>query len=418
MWRETFRIARLALAANRMRTLLALLGIVIGVATVIAMVSLVNGFQRSFERGIQSFSNNTIYIRTFRPGVAFSGNLPDSLRRRRGFTPEDAAAIRERAPAVAAVSAIKGAWADIRLSRGHRRTRVTQTFGAEEGLLKTRGMDVAAGRFFTAQEVTRRSNVVVLGKDTREALFKDGSGVGHTVHLNGIPFTVIGEFEAKGRFLGENLDEIACVPWTVVDKYWATPPNAPPWYSKKGEVFLDATPVSPELTETAMQQVRSVLRVQRHVPSNRTDDFEVFSDDVFLSLYRSITGGIVAIMLLISSVSLLVGGIGVMNIMLVAVTERTREIGIRKALGAPRRAILLQFLIEAVLLTLAGGAVGIVLGASVSVGVKAVSGLPTFVSPGSIVAAVAVSTAVGIFCGLYPAVRASRLDPVDALRYE
>jgi len=418
LWRETFRIARQALAANRMRTLLALLGIVIGVATVIAMVSLVNGFQRSFERGIQSFSNNTIYIRTFRPGVVFNGNLPDSLRKRRGFTPEDAQAIRDRAPAVSAVSAIKGAWADIRLSYGHRRTRITQTFGAEEGLLKTRGMDMAAGRFFTAQELTRRSNVVVLGKDTREALFKDGSGVGRTVHLNGIPFTVIGEFEAKGRFLGENLDELACVPWTVVDKYWQTPPNAPPWFSKKGEVFLDATPVAPELTETAMQQVRSVLRVQRHLPSNRTDDFEVFSDDVFLSLYHSITGGIVAIMILISSVSLLVGGIGVMNIMLVAVTERTREIGIRKALGAPRHAILLQFLIEAVLLTLAGGAVGIALGSSVSVGVKAVSGLPTFVSPESVVVAVAVSTAVGVFCGLYPAMRASRLDPVDALRYE
>ena len=418
MWRETFRIARLALAANRLRTLLALLGIVIGVATVIAMVSLVNGFQRSFERGIQSFSNNTIYIRTFRPGVMFDGNLPDSLRRRRGFTPEDARAIRERAPAVAAVSAIKGAWADIRLSRGHRRTRITQTFGAEEGLLRTRGMDLAAGRFFTAQELVRRSNVVVLGKDTREALFRDASGVGHTVHLNGIPFTVIGEFTAKGRFLGENLDELACVPWPVVDKYWATPPNAPPWYSKKGEVFLDATPVSPELTETAMQQVRAVLRVQRHLPSNRGDDFEVFSDDVFLSLYHSITGGIVAIMLLISSVALVVGGIGVMNIMLVAVTERTREIGIRKALGAPRRAILLQFLIEAVLLAIAGGAFGILLGAGVSVGVRAVSGLPTFVSPASIVAAVGVSTAVGVFCGLYPAMRAASLDPVDALRYE
>src|SRR5262245_24980501 len=301
-----------------MRTLLALLGIVIGVATVIAMASLVNGFQRAFERGVQSFSNNTIYIRTFRPGVVFGGHLPDSLRRRRGFTPEDAHAIRERAPAVAAVSAIKGAWADIRLSRGHRRTRITQTFGAEEGLLRTRGMDMAAGRFFTAEELTRRANVVVLGKDTRESLFLDGSGVGHTVHLNGIPFTVIGEFEAKGKFLGENLDEMACVPWTVVDKYWQTPPNAPPWFSKKGEVFLDATPISPELTETAMNQVRAVLRVQRHIPSNRADDFEVFSDDVFLSLYRSITGGIVAIMLLISSVALLVGGIGVMNIMLVA----------------------------------------------------------------------------------------------------
>jgi putative ABC transport system permease protein len=418
MWRETFRIARRALVANRMRTLLALLGIVIGVATVIAMVSLVNGFQRSFEKGIQSFSNNTIYIRTFRPGVFFDGELPDSLRRRHAFTLDDAQSLRERAAAVAAVSAVKRTYQDIRLSRAHRRTRITITFGAEEGLLRTRGMDVATGRFFTEQELAGRSNVVVLGRDTREALFGDASGLGQTVHMNGIPFTVIGEFELKGRFLGENLDEVACVPWTTMDKYWASPPNAPPWFTKKGEVFLDATPTSPELTETAMQQIRSVLRVQRHIPSNRADDFEVFSDDAFLVIYRSITGGIVVIMLLISSVALIVGGIGVMNIMLVAVTERTREIGIRKALGAPRRAILLQFLIEAVLLTLVGGTLGILLGSGVSAGVKAVSGLPTFVTASSIVAAVGVSTAVGVFCGLYPAMRASRLDPVDALRYE
>jgi len=418
LWNETFRIARLALAANRLRTMLALLGIVIGVATVIGMVSLVNGFQRAFQKGVQSFSNNTIYVRSFRPGVMFNGQIPDSLRRRRGFTPEDLAALRERAPALAAASAIKGAYADVRLSYGHRRTRTTQTFGAEEGLLTTRGMELSAGRFFTQAEIVRRANVVVLGKDTREALFRDASGIGRTVHLNGIPFTVIGEFEAKGRFLGENLDEMACVPWTTVDKYWATPPNAPPWYSKKGEVFIDATPISPEMTQTAMQQVRAVLRVQRHLPSNRADDFEVFSDDVFLSLYHSITGGIVAIMVLISSISLLVGGIGVMNIMLVAVTERTREIGIRKALGAPRRAILLQFLLEAVILTLVGGTLGILLGSGISAGVRAVSGLPTFVSPGSVVAGVVVSTVVGVFCGLYPAMRASRLDPVDALRYE
>jgi putative ABC transport system permease protein len=154
------------------------------------------------------------------------------------------------------------------------------------------------------------------------------------------------------------------------------------------------------------------------VPSNRQDDFEVFNDDAFRTLYQTITGGIVALMMLISSISLVVGGIGVMNIMLVAVTERTREIGVRKALGAPRRAILLQFLIEAILLTVAGGGVGILLGAGVAVLVRVTSGLPTFVSAGSVIAALIVSTGVGIFCGLYPAMRASRLDPVESLRYE
>jgi len=161
-----------------------------------------------------------------------------------------------------------------------------------------------------------------------------------------------------------------------------------------------------------------VLRLQRHVPVNRSDDFDVFSDDAFLTLYNTITGGIVALMMLISSIALLVGGIGIMNIMLVAVTERTREIGVRKALGAPRKAILLQFLIEAVILTAVGGLVGIALGAGVATAVRTFSGLPTYVSAVSVIAGVVVSTGVGVFCGLYPAMRASRLDPVEALRYE
>ena len=415
---ETFAIARQALAANRMRSVLALLGIVIGVGTVIGMVSLINGFQRSFQQNIQAFGNNTLYIRRIRPGIQFSDGVPDTLKQRKAFTIADARAIIDQSPAVAAVSVFKFAYNDIKLSRRDRQTKTTFIYGTDDQLLRTHGYDLARGRFFTGEEVRGNANVVVLGKDTRETLFKDASGLGQTVHLNGIPFTVIGEFEPKGRFLGNNFDEVACIPYPLIDKYWGTPPDAPPWFVKRGELFLDAVAVSPEQSEEAIRQISEVLRVRRHLPSNKLNDFVVFSDDAFIALYNTITGGIFALMFLISSISLVVGGIGVMNIMLVAVTERTREIGVRKALGAPRRAIMLQFLLEALLLTAAGGALGVLLGAGVSWLVHAVSPLPTFVSAWSVIVGLLVSTLIGVFFGLYPAMRASRLDPVESLRYE
>ncbi len=415
---ETFAMARSALVANRLRSMLALLGIVIGVGTVIGMVSLINGFQRSFQQSIQSLGNNTLYIRRIRPGINFNDGIPDSLKQRKAFTMEDAQAIVAGSPSVKAISPFKFPYTDIRLSRRNKVTKSTFCYGTNEQYLVTHSYDLARGRFFTQEEVRTKSNVVVLGKDTREALFGDASGLGQTVHLNGIPFTVIGEFEKKGKFLGNNFDEVACLPYAIIDKYWSAPANAPPWFPKKGELFLDAIAVSPELSEQAMKEISEVLRVRRHLPSNKLNDFTVFSDDAFLSLYNAVTGGIVALMTLISSISLIVGGIGVMNIMLVAVTERTREIGVRKALGAPRRAILLQFLIEAVILTAVGGVIGIFLGAGVSWLVRALSPLPTFVSPWSVVTGILFSALVGVFFGLYPAMRASRLDPVESLRYE
>jgi putative ABC transport system permease protein len=416
--RETISMASRALVANRLRSALALLGIVIGVGTVIGMVALINGFQRSFQQSIQSFGNNTIYIRRIRPGIQFSGGVPDSLKQRKAFTMDDADAIMARAPAVKAIAPFKFVFDNLQLSRQGKTTRGTFCFGTNENYLTTHGYDLARGRFFTEEEVRRNANVVVLGKDTREALFKDASGLGERIHINGIPFTVIGEYEVKGKMLGNNFDQVATVPYTTIDKYFPAPNDAPPWFPKRGELFLDAIAQTPEQSELAQQQIIETLRIRRHLPSNKGNNFVVFTDEQFLALYNAVTGGIFALMALISSISLFVGGIGVMNIMLVAVTERTREIGVRKALGAPRKAILTQFLLEAVLLTGVGGAIGILLGAGVSWVVHALSKLPTYVSPWSVVTALAFSAVVGIFFGFYPAMRASRLDPVDSLRYE
>jgi len=416
--RETFQMAAKALVANRLRSALALLGVVIGVGTVIGMVSLINGFQRSFQQSIQSIGNNTIYIRRIRPGVNMGGQIPDSLKQRRAFTMDDAQAILANAPAVRAIAPFKWPWDDLRLRAGDKQTRFTFVYGTNQDYLTTHGYDLSQGRFFTEEECRRNANVCVIGKDTREALFGDAAGVGKRIHIGKIPFTVIGEFEPKGRFLGNNFDQVAAVPYSTVDKYFPAPNDAPPWFPKRGELFLDAIAVSPELSEEAQRQIIEILRVRRHLPSNKMNDFAIFTDSAFLSLYNQITGGIVALMTLIASVSLLVGGIGVMNIMLVAVTERTREIGVRKALGAPRKAILLQFLLEAVVLTATGGVLGILLGAGISALVKALSPLPTYVSLWSVIIGVLFSAVVGVFFGLYPAMRASRLDPVDSLRYE
>jgi putative ABC transport system permease protein len=417
MMSDAFGMAGRALVANRLRSVLALLGIVIGVGTVIGMVALVNGFQRSFQQSIQSFGNNTIYIRRIRPGIQFDG-VPDSLRQRKAFTQEDAAAIMERAPAVRAIAPFKFPWQDIQLTYGSQRTRSTFVFGTNEQYLTTHGYDLARGRYFTPEEVARRSNVVVLGKDTREALFKDRAGIGERVHLNGVPFTVIGEYEIKGRMLGNNFDAVATVPYTTIDKYFPAPNDAPPWFPKRGELFLDAIAQTPEQSELAQKQIIDVLRIRRHLPSNKSNDFVVFTDDAFLSLYNALTGGIFALMTLVSTISLLVGGIGVMNIMLVAVTERTREIGVRKAMGAPRKAILTQFLMESVVLTATGGVIGIGLGAGISWIIHAASKLPTYVSIWSVITGIFFASLVGVFFGIYPAMRASRLDPVDSLRYE
>jgi putative ABC transport system permease protein len=419
LWGDVVRMAVGALHANRLRSALALLGIIIGVTTVIGMVALVNGFQRSVEQSIRSTGSNTIYIHRIRPGVNVGGHdVPDSLKQRKAFTVEDGEAIRAQAPAVRAVTAIKYDNVGLRLSRDGRVTRTTDVYGADEDYLTVHGFEVGRGRYFTAQEVQRRASVVVLGPSASEALFKNRNPVGETVRIGTISFEVIGEYTAKGKLLGQDLDNAAAIPFTTMDKYFAAPADAPPWVPRRGEVFLHAIAVSPESSDEAQRQIIEILRVRRGLASNKPNNFAVFTDEVFVSLYRQITGAVVMVMILISGVSLLVGGIGVMNIMLVAVTERTHEIGIRKALGAPRAAILTQFLVEAVLLTAGGGALGVALGWAIAATVKALSPLPTYVSPWSVVLGLAFSATVGVFFGLYPAMRAARLDPVEALRYE
>jgi putative ABC transport system permease protein len=261
--------------------------------------------------------------------------------------------------------------------------------------------------------------VIVIGKDIRETLFTRGeSPIGRRVRVNGISFEVVGELEPKGRSLFGNPDEFITIPYTALEKYFPPPPDAPFYIPKRGYYYLNASPVSPERTAAAMDQIREVLRARRGLTFRQPDNFAVLTEEALTDLFNQLTGATFAVMLLISSIALLVGGIGVMNIMLVAVTERTREIGVRKALGAPQFSILLQFLFEASMLTGLGGVIGIGLGVATGQLVRAVSALPAYTPLWAVIVAFGFSVAVGLFFGLYPAMRAARLDPVDSLRYE
>ncbi|OGF15252.1 MAG: hypothetical protein A2W00_06600 [Candidatus Eisenbacteria bacterium RBG_16_71_46] len=406
-----------SLRAHRMRSLLTTLGVVVGVATVVAMASIIEGFNQTVKTSISSFGSHVIYIRKFRPGF-YVGGFPDSLRHRHAFIPEDAEAIRRLCPDVAEVAIIAFTEGATVQYRG-RSSSGLQVIGSDPQIQVVNVYDPGIGRFITSEEVQHRSQVIVIGRDIRDALFVRGENpIGRMVHLNGIPFRVIGELEPKGRSLFGNPDELVTIPYTTLDKYFPPPDNAPFYVPARGECYLNAVAVSPERNGAAVDQIIEVLRRRRGLRAGAPSNFEVFTEDALADLYNQLTGATYMVMILISSIALLVGGIGVMNIMLVAVTERTREIGLRKAVGARRVTVLLQFLIEAAALTGIGGLIGIGLGAGVAQLVRVLSKLPAHTPLWAVIVAFFFSVGVGLFFGLYPAVRASRLDPVEALRWE
>ena len=411
---EILKMAWSSMRANKLRSLLTVLGVIIGVSTVIAMVSLIEGLNESFRRQVQSFGSNTIYIRKWRPQV-FIGELPDSLRQRAAFTLDDREAILAQCPAVRAVAPLNFLDEPQSVRFRKKETKPTFILGTDQGYQETNGYNVSSGRFFTQEEVDHRAQVCVVGGTTLETLFPHQDAVGQIIHIGKVPFRVVGELETRGRFLGFNLDEIVMIPFTDVRKYFSADESS---FLKGNEVLLNAVARSPDQIDQAIGEITEVLRMRRGVKANQESNFAALTDDSLLNLYNQVTGAFYLLMIAVAFLSLLVGGIGVMNIMLVSVTERTREIGVRMALGAKRSSILLQFLIEAMALTGAGGAIGILIGFGIAKLVDLITPLPSSVPIWSVAAGLAFSGSVGLFFGIYPAMRASRLDPVDALRYE
>ncbi|MFN2387538.1 MAG: ABC transporter permease [Thermoanaerobaculia bacterium] len=411
------RFAFLAVRAHKLRATLTVLGIVVGVATVIAMVSIVNGFNNSMVRNFQSFGATLVLFQKYEPRFGPGGPRPEGEQRRRDLTLGDAEALLA-IPEMRAVSPQRYLWdnSDYHLKHRDAEARSPRVFGVIEEYTTATNRIIAEGRFINVMDVQHASDVIVLGEEIREKLFPREDPLDKKVTLGHDSYRVIGIFEKRGKMFGESQDNFVVIPITTFDRRF-------PWIKaggSDGDALRIATiPHRPDQVPALIEKARAVLRVRRQVPFDKPDDFGIVTPDKMIESFQGITRGITLAMVFIAFISLLIGGVGVMNIMLVSVTERTREIGVRKAVGAHRRDIVMQFLTEATTLSLLGGAIGIVVGIAVPAGVKkAFDALPAETPLWAIVVGLLVSLSVGIFFGLYPAVKASRLDPIEALRYE
>src|SRR5512132_3175999 len=414
---ENVRFALLAVRTHKLRTSLTVLGIVVGVATVIAMVSIVTGFNNNMVRNFQSFGASLVLFQKYEPRFGPGGPPPDGERRRKELTLEDAQALRE-IPEMRAVSPQRYLWnnTDYHLKFRDAEARSPRVFGVMEEYPVATNRMVTVGRFFTPTEVDHAADVIVIGDDIREKLFPREDAIGKKVTLGHDAYIVIGVFDKKGKMFGESQDNFVVIPITTFDHRF---PFVKAGASDGDALRIATVPYTPEQVPIIIEKARTILRTRRHVRFDKPDDFGIVTPDKMIESFQGITRGITLAMVFIAFISLLIGGVGVMNIMLVSVTERTREIGVRKAVGAYRRDIVMQFLTEATTLSVLGGAIGVLVGIAVPAGIKrAFAALPAETPVWAILVGLAVSMSVGIFFGLYPAVKASRLDPIEALRYE
>jgi putative ABC transport system permease protein len=402
----TFRVAIRALARNKLRSGLTMLGIIIGVGAVIANIAIGQGASSQVQASIANMGNNMLFVMS---GSMNTGGMRGGAGSSNTLTPDDAAAVETECPAVRAVS--PGVRANGQLVFGNQNWVASSGIqGTNEKFPDIRAWPVATGEFFTEGDVRTASRVCVIGKTVADNLFAGNDPIGQTMRIRNLPFRVIGVLNTKGQNqYGQDQDDTVIVPYTTAQKKMLSIT----WIN---QIMVSA--VSPSATFTAESQITDLLRQRHKLGVNQDNDFFVRNltdvaeladqnSKIFTNLLASIAG-----------VSLLVGGIGIMNIMLVSVTERTREIGIRMAIGARSKAIRRQFLIESITLSLAGGLLGIAVGVAATLTISKTLSWPTLISPASIFGAVIFSALVGIAFGYYPARKAAGLDPIEALRYE
>jgi putative ABC transport system permease protein len=411
---ENAKMALGTLRENKMRSFLTVLGVVIGITSLIAVASILVGLYQDMDKTLSDYGPNTIFIFRFKPGIR-TGPLTAEERTRKPLSLADALAIREFCPAVKLVTASLY-------------PRVSDNQTPVNALYKDREVDgvdysgnlvesqevfnsqMERGRFFTEGEDSHRSDVAVIGYDVAQGLFGAENPLDKQISVAGVPYVVIGVFEKrKGQFFKDpQADKEIDVPYRTYQKH----------HPNDDENFIGAEAYPGRMPE-AEDEIRGVLRRQRNVPYDKPDNFGISSAEEIAAEFRQITGSVALLTAVISSIGLLVGGVGVMNIMLMSVTQRTREIGVRKAIGARKRDIIWQFLTEAMVLTSAGGVIGVMCGVGISLLINAlVPSLPSSVPLWAVILATVVSMGVGLFFGMYPAIKAARLDPVEALRYE
>ncbi len=410
---QNFRIALGGLVANKLRSLLTMLGIIIGVAAVITLVSVGRGVEGVVTAEFEGLGNNLLFVVPGQVG-------PDQQGPRRsgglGLTMNDANALADPllVPEVGLVVPEYGRSAQIVRGRFEARTSVT---GTSIDYPDIRSFYPAVGSFFTEEDIRNRTRVAVLGQTVYEELFPDGEPpLGETIRINNVNFRIIGLMESKGGSGFNDQDDLILVPISTAQQR-LFPARRP-----DGKLRVDiiyAQLLNEERKDTAIGQIELVMREQHNIAFDEEDDFTVLSQDELVSAFGQVTSVLTVFLGVIAGISLLVGGIGIMNIMLVSVTERTREIGLRKAVGAKRRDILWQFLVEAMVLATLGGVIGLVIGVAGSFLIANLSDtLQPTVDWTAVIGAISISAAVGLLFGVYPAARASQLNPIDALRYE
>jgi putative ABC transport system permease protein len=409
--KEDMKMALETIRTHKVRSFLTVLGVVIGTTVAIVVASMLLGFEKNVQDSLNEFGVDNLFIFKFNPGFHF-GRLSPEERTRKSLTYEDGMAIKEELPAVKnvvvqALPHIGEGPQPIRTARNKNHELTNMIFrGVTSSYSEVVNGKMKEGRFFTDQEDLHRADVVVIGFDAEQSLFPEERAEGKELLVDGNLYTVIGVFEKKKNSMGNAGDNEVLIPYRTYHKH----------YPKDDENFIIAM-AQPGQKSIAEDEVRGLLRLRRRVPPNKDDNFGISSAEALGNQFRDIMAGIFQLIVGIVSIGLLVGGVGVMNIMLMSVTERTREIGVRKAIGARKRDISFQFITEAMTLTGIGGAMGVILSLILSFLMQLIH-FPSSVPIWAIFLALTVASSVGLFFGIYPAVKAARLDPVIALRYE